>query len=164
MKQRWTPEEIALIKSGFLEGKLVKVIALEVGRSTTAVNKFLSRSGIRTRRWSIRKNAHLEHLSSMNNRSSKGREDLVKQQNSMKGGETDDVYSGEVTTGFQEVVEYLKSNGYSISKKNKKMFAPSDDYAVNDKPISDVKLLILANRLRCEKHQPVFLVPELAWG
>ena len=163
MKQRWTPEEIALIKSGFLEGKLVKVIALEVGRSPTAVNKFLSRSGIRTRRWSIQKSAHLEQLSPKNNRSLKGRENLIKQQNSIKVGETDDVYSGEVTTDFQEVLEYLRSNGYSISKNSKKMFAPTDDYVVNDKPISDVRLLILANRLRCEKHQPVFSVSEIAW-
>ena len=42
MKQKWTLEEIDIIKAGFLAGKLVKTIAGEVGRTTTAVNKFLS--------------------------------------------------------------------------------------------------------------------------
>ena len=55
MKIKWTPEEVDIIKSGFLAGKLVKTIANEIGRTPTAVNKFLSRSGIRTRRWSIPK-------------------------------------------------------------------------------------------------------------
>ena len=55
MKVKWTPEEVDIIKSGFLAGKLVKTIANEIGRTPTAVNKFLSRAGIRTRRWSIPK-------------------------------------------------------------------------------------------------------------
>ena len=156
MKQRWTPEEIALIKSGFLKGKLVKTIALEVGRSPTAVNKFLSRAGIRTRRWTIRKNGYPKQASSEHKHSL---ENSAKKQDLM-----DDVmFPDEVTTDFQEVLNYLEANGYPISRNINKAFAPTDDYTINDKPVSDGKLLILANRLRRENCQPVFIVPELLW-
>lgn len=148
MKLKWTPEEINTIKSGFLAGKLVKTIANEIGRTPTAVNKFLSRAGIRTRRWSIPKREH-----------------TVKQVKNFAATKQtlNAVYTNEVVTDFREVLGFLKSNGYTISKNSKKTFAPMDNYAIDDRPVSDVKLLILANRLRCEKQQPVFSVPELSW-
>lgn len=148
MKLKWTPEEINIIKSGFLEGKLVKTIANEIGRTPTAVNKFLSRAGIRTRRWSIPKREH----------SVKRGKNFAASKQILNA-----VYKNEVVTDFRAVLGFLRSNGYAISKNSKKTFAPLDNYAINDRPISDVKLLILANRLRCEKHQPIFAVPELSW-
>lgn len=148
MKLKWTPEEIDIIKSGFSAGKLVKTIANEIGRTPTAVNKFLSRAGIRTRRWSIPKRAH----------SAKCGKNFAASKRIL-----DAVYTNEVVTDFRAVLGFLRSNGYAISKNCKKTFAPLDNYAINDRPISDVKLLILANRLRCEKHQPIFAVPELSW-
>ncbi len=147
MRTRWTDEEIDTIKSGFLAGKLVKIIADEVGRSPTAVNKFLSRSGIRQRRWTIDKQAKARKVEEFE----VSRETLNK------------VYSDRIISNFHDVLEYLKENGISISKNNKKAFAPMDDYAINDKPVSRVKLLLIANRLRRENHLPVFAVPSLTW-
>ncbi len=148
MKTKWTPKEIDIIKSGFLAGKLVKTIANEIGRTPTAVNKFLSRSGIRTRRWSIPKRDHT----------------MIRTKNFAASKQMlNAVYTNEVVTDFREVLGFLKSNGYTICRNSKKTFAPMDNYAINERPISDVKLLILANRLRCEKHQPIFAVPELSW-
>lgn len=147
MKSKWTPEEIATIKSSFLAGKRVKIIANEVGRSQTAVNKFLSRSGIRTRRWTIEKAKPVPHSKIFNIPSQSLRE----------------VRNTEVIADFNDVLRYLKQNGYAISKNSKREFSPMDNYAINEKPISEVKLLLLANRLRCENRQPIFSVPELAW-
>ena len=146
MKSKWTPEEIATIKNGFMAGKLVKIIAGEIGRSPTAVNKFLSRSGIRQRRWTIEKpRCKKEKIFEISRKTLNA------------------VYTNEVTTDFREVLGYLEANGYAISKNSRKAFAQMDDYSINDKPVSGVKLLLMANRLRSEKHQPIFSVPELSW-
>ena len=148
MKQRWTSEEISLIRTGFLAGKLVKTIANEVGRTPTAVNKFLSRSGIRTRRWTIdRTKTKISSIDIAVN---------MKQQKRQ-------LETNEVVSKFQEVVGYLKANGYTVSKNEQSSFTPMCHYTLNNVPTSNVKLLLLANRLRCENHQPVFAVPELAW-
>ena len=112
MKTKWTPEEVDIIKSGFLAGKLVKTIANEIGRTPTAVNKFLSRAGIRTRRWSIPKR----------NRT------VIRTKNFAASKQLlNTVYTNEVITDFREVLRFLKSNGYTICENNKKTFAPMNN-------------------------------------
>ena len=145
--ERWTPEEIATIKSAFNAGKIVKIIAEEVGRTPSAVNKFLSRSGIRQRRWTI---------------------DKQKKSKKIKVYEVsrttlERVYKDEYPTDFSEVLKYLKSQGINVSINDKKAFAPMNDFAINSIPVSRVKLLLMANRLRVENNLPIFKVPELSW-
>lgn len=148
----WTPEEISLIKKGFLAGKLVKTLASEVGRSTTAVNKFLSRAGIRNRRWTIEKSKR---------RSYKKDDSLFKVSNAILRR----TYSSEIPADFGDIVEYLTKMGYVISKNNSEYekILSGGNYTINNKPISEGKLLLLANRLRIENHQPIFSVPALIW-
>ena len=43
----WTVQDIEKMKMAFLEGKKIKIIAKQLGRSPTALNKALSRFGIR---------------------------------------------------------------------------------------------------------------------
>ena len=148
MSSRWTSKEIDTIKSSFLAGKLIKVIAEEVGRTPTAVNKFLSRAGIRTRRWKINKS----------NVSVKKTKDYSVNKQTLNA-----VFNNEIITDFQEVLRYLRQNGHIITQNDKKIFYPFANYAIDGKPVSDIKLLIIANRIRCEKHQPIFAVPELSW-
>ena len=148
MSSRWTSKEIDTIKSGFQAGKLIKVIAEEVGRTPTAVNKFLSRAGIRTRRWKINKA----------NVAIKKTKDYSANNQTLNA-----VFTNEIITDFQEIIRYLRQNGYTITPIDKKIFYPFANYAIDDKPVSDIKLLILANRIRCEKRQPIFAVPELSW-
>ncbi|MDR1391561.1 MAG: hypothetical protein LBI95_04365 [Holosporales bacterium] len=147
-KKNWTRKEINILKSGFVAGKLVKILALEIGRSTTAVNKFLSRSGIRTRRWSI----HKKPL---------GSSEIfeVTQRNLAKG------YNSEIEVGLEEVVHYLRMRGLRIleNKIDCNLSHENDKYMLKDIPISDVKLLLLANRLRLEKGEPIFSVPSLTY-
>ncbi|MDR1475882.1 MAG: hypothetical protein LBI20_00995 [Holosporales bacterium] len=45
-RNAWTKAELEILRRGFLSGKRIKTIAYEIGRSETAVHKFLSRSGI----------------------------------------------------------------------------------------------------------------------
>lgn len=140
----WTQQEIDILRSGFKEGKLVKTLAIEVGRSETAVNKFLSRSGIRTRRWKIVKPSQLKDnkILSLDPKRPK-------------------IYNK--NDSFMDILEYLKSKGYIIAKLNPKdsILLPDEKYLVNNKPCSAVKILIMANKLRTEEHKSIFRVSEL---
>ena len=47
MNQYWTEHEIQQLRTAFLQGKRLKIIAREMGRTPTALNKAISRFGIR---------------------------------------------------------------------------------------------------------------------
>ncbi|MDR2598281.1 MAG: hypothetical protein LBC25_00950 [Holosporales bacterium] len=49
-RNAWTIGELEILKHGFKSGKRIKTIAYEIGRSMTAVNKFISRSGLERNR------------------------------------------------------------------------------------------------------------------
>ena len=146
MKSRvWTKEEIDILRAGFNKGKIVKILANEVGRSATAVNKFLSRSGIRTRRWKItnHKSKSLKRNGSLVLNRSKTLQNNAK---------------------FTDILSYLRQKGYSIVRSdfNPNHFADSK-YLVNNKPYSELKMLLLANKIRVEEHKSIFKIPELMW-
>ena len=147
----WTEKEIDILKSGFSQGKLVKTLANELGRSPTAVNKFLSRSGIRTRRWKIMKviKAKPEELKYNKTPSLEQSKSHVSNKNNT----------------FIDILNYLKNRGYSISRisSENNNHLSDEKYLVNNKPYSDLKMLLLANRLRTEEHKSIFSVSELIW-
>lgn len=149
MKSRnWTKQEIDILRSGFYEGKLLKTLANEIGRSQSAVNKFLSRSGIRTRRWKIikAKPGELKYNKTLSLEQPKRQ--IINKDNT-----------------FIDILNYLKNKGYSISKINPENshFFPEEKYLVNNRPYTDMKILLLANRLRTEEHKNIFSVSELIW-
>ncbi len=147
----WTKKEIDILRSGFSEGKLVKTLANEIGRSPSAVNKFLSRSGIRTRRWKIMKviKAKPEELRYNKTLSLEQPKPCIHNKNNT----------------FIDILNYLKNRGYSISKINpgNNPYFSDEKYLVNNKPYSDLKILLLANKLRTEEHKSIFSVSELIW-
>ena len=147
----WTEKEIDILKSGFSQGKLVKTLANELGRSPTAVNKFLSRSGIRTRRWKI-----------MNVIKAKPEE--LKYNKTLSLEQSKSHVSNKNNT-FIDILNYLKNRGYSISRisSENNNHLSDEKYLVNNKPYSDLKMLLLANRLRTEEHKSIFSVSELIW-
>ncbi|MDR1034717.1 MAG: hypothetical protein LBL32_02170 [Holosporales bacterium] len=49
-RNAWTIAEYEILKNEFMSGKRIKIIAYEIGRSMTAVNKFISRSGLQRNR------------------------------------------------------------------------------------------------------------------
>lgn len=147
----WTKKEIDILKSGFSQGKLVKTLANELGRSPTAVNKFLSRSGIRTRRWKILKVI-------------KAKPEELKYNKTLSLEQSKSHVSNKNNT-FIDILNYLKNRGYSISRisSENNNHLSDEKYLVNNKPYSDLKMLLLANRLRTEEHKSIFSVSELIW-
>jgi hypothetical protein len=148
--QQWTEEEIAILKLGFTEGKRTKIIAGEIGRSETAVNKFLNRAGMRRKQpRQLIKTPSLKKpkiLKTNNNANKK-------------------THIAEVPADIGDVIKYVKSKGHKvlmISIKNR-CYADDEKYLLNNKPTSAMKLLLLANRLRVEARLPIFSVASLIW-
>jgi hypothetical protein len=146
----WTHKEIEMLKTGFRNGKRIKILACEIGRSVTAVNKFLSRAGIRNKRGSI--TVHEEK---------KGKKRVFE----ISRATLNKIYCNEFQTDFFEVVRYLKAAGHRITKNKSHddVFYHCEEYTLNGKPTSKMKLLLLANRIRTEKRQPIFSVSSLIW-
>ncbi|MDR2666574.1 MAG: hypothetical protein LBB34_00435 [Holosporales bacterium] len=146
----WTHKEIEMLKTGFKDGKRIKILACELGRSVTAVNKFLSRAGIRNKRGSI--TVHT------------GKKEK-KRVFEVSRATLNRIYHDEFQTDFFEVVRYLKAAGYKITKNESQcgVFYNDEEYTLNGKPTSKMKLLLLANRIRTEKRQPIFSVSSVIW-
>jgi transposase-like protein len=151
-KQRsnsWSNEEKILVKLGFLSGKRIKTIASEIGRSETAVNKFLSRSGIRCKRQKTQTKQSKQ----------------LREQKPMQS-ELETPLVDKIQANILFVIDYLKRNGFKISKLSQQPYTPQllgYDYLCNGKPITEAKLLLFANRLRVENNMPIFCIDSITW-
>jgi hypothetical protein len=141
----WTPDEIEKIRSDFGSGKKIKVIASELGRSMTAVNKFLSRAGIRQKK----------------------RKKYVPSRRRMTQDSSCWIPippSLPEYSEFNDVVLYLREKGHDVRRLLSSSRATLFEGAtcmIDGRPISKVKLLLLANRLRIEAGEPVFKVVDI---
>ena len=137
---RWTFEEFSKIQKGFKEGRRIKILAQEIGRSETAVNKFLSRSGIRK----ISRRRHKKPK-------------LFVNKNHIKNHVTQ-VCSCSNRKSFTDVLTYLIEKGYTIRKNQSfgRTFYKAEEYLLNEKPASKMKILLCANKLRSEENKEIF--------
>lgn len=142
VRRKWTKNEIELLKQEFKSGTQIKIIASKFGKSETAVNKILTRYGIRPRkRHSIKYNSKVHKSTNYNIAKSRWLNIL----NDM--------------VDFREVIKYLKSKNYKISNiipDSMKILYPNSQYILNGYPVSKAKLLILANKLREEENKTCF--------
>jgi hypothetical protein len=146
----WTSDEIEKIRVDFANGKRIKVIASELGRSLTAVNKLLSRAGIRGK-----------------GQPRKGCAVPVKRNRPpSRVLEIFDEYKPKDFSKFVEVILYLKKRGYDIDRTYSlsMVHCEKGGHLLNGRPVSRTKLLLLANRLRSEEGQPVFKIADIMFG
>jgi hypothetical protein len=127
---RWSYKEIKFIKFGFLSGIPIKILAQQIGRSPSALNKALSRYHIRGNEstgeysTSVRKKRPME--TSM---------DFVIQFLNSNGY---NVYKRSFHVGVKYVCEYF----------------------INQQPVAPARLIVIANGLRLEERRSIFLVRE----
>ncbi len=175
----WTAEEIEKLKISFLKGQKMKITARELGRSHTALNKALSRFGIRPLRKieGIKPKSYLTCGShNLGNQpfahsypalSSGGARSLLKGSALSFDSTTDTSFK--LRSGLQKneqrwvslnkIITYLERQGHCITTKN----ARQGCYEVDKKPATATYLLLLANRLRVEENKPIFMVSEVTW-
>jgi hypothetical protein len=145
----WTSKEIEKVKTDFTNGKKIKVIASELGRSLTAVNKFISRYGLRKGKKyrEKRSNANDRHKIPVTRQT-------FQETFCYKPIEYDD---------FGDVISYLRANGYNIIKV-KSLFTPSCGYMLDGKPVSKANILLVANKLKTEEWKPIFKVADIMFN
>lgn len=142
-RKLWTDKEIDVLKNEFANKTKLKLIALKLGRTTTAINKFLSRSGIRPHKARIYTIHTVPKLTQR-----------VVLEPSL-------VATFKNFVDFSKVVSYLISKNYKISQlkvSTLKIICPRAEYLLDGKPVSKLQLVILANKLRAEENQNLFRV------
>ncbi|MCX7338225.1 MAG: hypothetical protein NTX76_02945 [Alphaproteobacteria bacterium] len=182
----WSLDDIEKMKVAFLSGQKIKEIARDLKRTPTALNKALSRFGIRSHNQGA--------LVAPPNTESRGYIRWAECKSYFKSPLIDDgesvaepfvraIVDDSTTTArrsrdkktddnrrwvhLDRVMIYLANKGYQIDtlppphSANYSNFGKS--FMVNRKPISNLELLLLANRHRNEEKKPTFLVSEVTW-
>lgn len=142
----WASKDIEALKAGFLVGMSMKELARDLQRTPTALNKALSRFNIRERK---RFNKPARTPSEL--------QALQKKKTVVKYKKSPD---REVKfTILDEVVNYLGNYGYKIEqkaiKRDSKFIA---QYFFEKKPISETRLVLIANSIRLDCKKPIFVI------
>lgn len=143
-RKLWTDKEIDILKTEFANKTKLKLIALKLGRTTTAINKFLSRSGIRPQK----ARTYIIHTTP------KFTTHRIVIEPSL-------IATFRNFVDFSKIISYLISKNYKISQlkiTSLKMFCPKAEYLLDGKPVSKLQLVILANKLRAEENKNLFRV------
>ena len=153
----WTPSDIEQMKIAFLQGKAIKVIARQLGRTPTALNKALTRFGIRQNRkpkinpaypnWRRYWN---EQISSDHSVDDAPSETFLSNRFYLKSNDPRWV-------PLEKVIGYLEKQGYRVSCHQ----TSSGDYQIDGRIVKAHQLLLLANKLRMEERKPIFMVSEV---
>lgn len=152
----WSPSDIETLKNGFLNGMSFKLLSERLGRSTTAVNKALSRFQIRPVRtrlkktdWAQRPRQNLFQRRFVETEKIKVMRAALRRQRPVT-----------ITPSF--LLAYLQSHGYSITMCNHVINAQHGRrYMLNQRPLTLVQLLVKANSIRLDEGKPIFLLEEL---
>jgi hypothetical protein len=146
----WSAEDVRALKTDFLSGKRVKEIARNLGRTQTAVAKFLSREGLKRRM--------VKPLNCCTFRSQNYSEDR-------------DLGIGRFgpykCSDFNDVLSYLEAKGYFAYRtdfvpQNFRITCPIDDiFIMNSRPTTKMRLVLLANKLRLEERKTIFEIDEI---
>lgn len=153
MKNYWTVEEIEKLRNRYAEGNRIKLIAKELGRTPSAINKALSRLSISRRNTKIftkKRNIKLH-----SNHTSK----TIPQNETTKT---------QVNASFLTITKYLQSKGFQVSRFSDSVISncyktPGEIFKVGNTPMSKMKLLLFANKLRLENKEPIFSSREITW-
>ncbi len=152
MKNYWSTAEIEKLKTNYAAGKRIKIIAHELGRTPSAVNKTITRLGI-TRRFkkiTIRRLTTLQYrTNSIQNKTAPAKVDKK-------------------NVTFATITKYLQSKGFNISKyhspTNFNVFDINEEiFKVGNTPMTKMKVLLFANKIRLEEKQPIFSSKDITW-
>ncbi len=153
---QWTPQMVEQIRNGFLNGLELKVMAIAVGRTPGAVNKALSRFGIR----------RTQNLIAFRGKSK--RLPNIPKEKSING--TDQWFrkflnrEREKWVNFDEIISYLNSQNLKVLPGNAKLSPLKNrQFIVGTKQYNALQILLIANKLRAEQNLSTFFVNNLSW-
>ena len=138
-KISWLPCDIEKLRKDYENGKRIKVIAFELGRSATAVAKYINRAGFSKKSKNRNKACQLNFTRLVNL--------------------PDNLPRKPELTSFETVLKYLRDKGHTVYQTHQiipNLLVDEDVYLFNTKLISKSRLLLTANRMRIEERQPIF--------
>lgn len=158
----WTQEEINTLRSAFLQGQRIKQIASILGKTPTALNKALSRFGIRNtappKRYQWLSNSIPSQII-------KTKEIKVQQQptpiKSKKKSLRLRLRDCSIWVPLSNIVRYLKDKGILseiIPTPNSPLSKEGRIYFLHSRLATPSQLILRANELRLEEKKPIFLV------
>lgn len=145
----WLPREVEKLKRDYRSGKKIKVIAFELGRSATAVTKFLHRAGI-SRQCPRKGERKVPTTPTIK------RKILI-----MENDKREKICSNVVE--FQCVLDYLRKKGhivYRVQGMIPNFTIDEEVFVLNSKLITKMRLLLLANRIRVEEREQIFEIDD----
>lgn len=141
----WTHHDLLQLRQGYERKIPLRDLALQLGRSPTAINKALTRFHIRPTR------ATKKALESKR---------VLFFRSTPRGRKKDEP---SVMASLSDMMFYLQAHGYAIQAR---LFTLNQQacpfYLVNQRPSSPVRILVLANTLRLEQHLPIFRTNDIA--
>ena len=139
MNKHWHYEDIVKLRLLFLQGHHIKTIAKELGRTVTALNKAISRFGMRDHGpQSIEEVKTLTYYMSLEIRLKKASLKTVQPQG----------------VEFNVVIDFLADQGILIQYIN-------GSYVWGHDILNQQQILLRANQIRLEQGLPIFCVPYL---
>lgn len=147
----WNDDEISNLKNQYLSGVPIKIIAKQMNRTPTSINKALSRFGIRKSKEKKASRSAITTYKEMVN---------VCQNHLPKKTYLATVYNQEEWVTLEQVVGYLKKIGINIQK----VFHDGlNELYYNNKLLSPLQAILLANRHRCQHNLSCFKVGDITW-
>jgi IS30 family transposase len=150
--QEWSASDIKKARSYFLNGFTIKAIAQELGRTPTAINKALSRFGIRYKK-------PRRHYAAM---PLQPKEEVILITPSFERKALRKELENWVS--FWRVCEYLSEQNvciYEVSAANTEL--ERRQFRVDTQILGARQLLMLANKMRAHNHLKAFFVKGLSW-
>lgn len=162
--QEWSANDINKARSYFLNGFTVKEIARELGRTTSATNKALSRFGIRFKK-SNRNNTERNDNEIATQSKEKAGLSIVTPSLVAPSFAPEALRKEfENWVSFWRVCEYLGEQNiclYEVSSPNAEV--EYRQFRVGAQILSARQLLMLANKIRTENNMRAFFVKGLSW-
>jgi len=154
----WTSLEIEQLTQGFLSGTPLKELARKMDRTPTALNKALTRFGIRRERpkeektlWNDFGNAEKLHTLNPMTAIKKFDRRFRKLQNALVNQ----------WVPMEQVLGVLDSNGHRVYMAQAHKDPRESLYALDGRTVTALKIIFLANRYRIAHDQAPFYVAEV---
>jgi hypothetical protein len=150
-KKPWTPGEIRQLASLYDEKLPIKMIAREMARTPTAVNKALSRFQIRP---TLEQQGKINHKKIQ--REQREMEIFSALTINYKLPEKANCFN-ETSSSLGQIVAWLELEGIEV-KPFRNARLPAFRYLVNKKPMTDLQVVLLANKRRLTNGLSRFVV------
>ena len=152
----WTADDIEAMKNGFLKGLSIKVIAKELGRSPTALNKALSRFCIRKPRPPIKRTLWNDFGNRKPEKTLTPMEAIKKLDRRLRRAQK--LKEKNVWVVMDDVLSLLDKHHHTVYLKTKKINPSDSEYVCDGKNVTALSLIFLANRYRIESDKAPFYV------